>query len=128
MKYLNKEVLDRHMNGDESAVFGATFFGASLSGRYRASKIKLKDIVHRNVSGVITTSDAPQLEASSEEGNENEEANVEKTTTKNVTVVVRGSKIHLKVCQPRERSSSILENLLLLHYRAFHFGVALCRI
>lgn len=91
-QYLGKEVLDRHMNGDESAAFGATFFGASHSGRYRAAKYKVKDIVHRNVTGTITTSDVQVIT----EGTEDAESEP-KTTTKNVTVVVRGSRVNLKV-------------------------------
>jgi hypothetical protein len=78
------------MNGDEAAVFGATFFGASLSGRYRAAKYKLKDIVHRNVTGTLVTAEPLLL------GQETETEG-EGSTTRTVNLLVRGSKIGMKV-------------------------------
>lgn len=43
-KYLGREDVDRHLNGDEAAVFGAAFYAATQSTSFRVkSDILLKD-------------------------------------------------------------------------------------
>ncbi|EFA76458.1 heat shock protein 70 family member [Heterostelium album PN500] len=42
--YLKREVLDKHLNGDEAVASGATFYAASLSHYFRVKDIRLKDI------------------------------------------------------------------------------------
>ena len=47
-EFLNRNELDKHLNGDESAVLGATFYGASMSSAFRAKEFKIKDYYNFN--------------------------------------------------------------------------------
>jgi hypothetical protein len=44
-EFFGKQTMDTHMNADEAAVFGAAFYGAAFSGRYRMGGVKIKDSI-----------------------------------------------------------------------------------
>ena len=60
-KFLNREDVDRHLNGDEAAVFGASFFAATQSTSFRVKNdILLKDATAYGISEP-SLSPAPSL-------------------------------------------------------------------
>jgi hypoxia up-regulated 1 len=53
LEFTKRSVIDKHLNGDEAAVFGATFFGASQSAAYRSREIKVKDLFPYAVDATV---------------------------------------------------------------------------
>jgi len=51
-QFLGREV-DKHLNGDEAAVFGAAFYAALQSPLYRVTGIKVKDIFPYQINGEV---------------------------------------------------------------------------
>lgn len=100
-EFFGRSQLDRHLNADESAAFGAAFFGASVSGRYKMKGIKIKDITFRNATAVIvgtpasTTDDAKPEENPTEELDNSTETVDESESVLNKTLKAfgRGSRL-----------------------------------
>ncbi|KAF2074309.1 hypothetical protein CYY_004369 [Polysphondylium violaceum] len=68
-EYMKREVLDKHMNGDEAMANGAVFYAASLTTYFRVKDIRLKDIspVGYNVE-IIQSNPTTTEETTTEEG------------------------------------------------------------
>lgn len=64
-KFMNRSDLDKHLNGDESSVMGATFYAATLSSSFRVKEFKLKDVTPFS-SGITIKSESSQLDKSTE--------------------------------------------------------------
>jgi len=54
-KFLGRATLDQHINGDEAAVMGAAFVGASMAPGFRVKDFKIKDAVFSPIDVKITS-------------------------------------------------------------------------
>ena len=59
---LGREALDQHINGDEGAVMGAAFYGASLAPGFRVKDFKVKDAIFTPID-VHIASEEPEPDA-----------------------------------------------------------------
>jgi hypoxia up-regulated 1 len=78
-EHFNREQLDKHLNGDEAAVFGAALYAASISAQHRTREFKFKDAqfghfpILVSKTGGITPEDLTATEESTEQAQAEEE-------------------------------------------------------
>ncbi|EGG17581.1 heat shock protein 70 family member [Cavenderia fasciculata] len=71
--YLKRDILDKHLNGDESASSGAAFFAAGQTHYFRVKDIRLKDITPYAVNVDIINSEGNNVDTPSTDGGADEE-------------------------------------------------------
>eukprot|EP01122_Echinamoeba_exundans_P006651 TRINITY_DN1917_c0_g1_i2.p1 TRINITY_DN1917_c0_g1~~TRINITY_DN1917_c0_g1_i2.p1 ORF type:complete len:688 (-),score=208.90 TRINITY_DN1917_c0_g1_i2:23-2086(-) len=102
-EFLQREQLDKHLNGDEAAVFGAALHAASVSAQHRTREFRLKDAQLSHFPVLVTKEGDAEVEPT-EESTASQNNNTEETDSEDGADVGTNSQIRdLLLFKPTSR-------------------------